>query len=264
MPIRTLAATLLCAGFALPAMADDACKAHSGERIVPLVELYTSEGCSSCPPADRWLSAQLDDTPLNWLAFHVDYWDYIGWADRFADPQYSARQRPRVNAAGASTVYTPQVMVGANVRVAWQSASAFAHAVEADEGIAPLDLALSLGAGPEGIEVSLAALDKQPAGASTRVWLARYVDDQQSRVRAGENSGATLHHDRVVTRLWGPWQIEDSRLERSLRLPADSSDWGLVAFAQDATGRTLQSLGLSWKACTSGTAKPAQQAANGH
>lgn len=253
MPVRRVALTLMCASVALPAMADDACTLRSGERIVPLVELYTSEGCSSCPPADRWLSARLADTPLNWLAFHVDYWDYIGWADRFADPHHSTRQRQRVNATGDSTVYTPQVMVGANVRVAWQSASAFDHAVEAGGGIAPVDLELSLDGGPEGIEVSLAALDKRATGARAEVWLARYVDDQQSRVRAGENSGATLHHDRVVTRLWGPWRLEDSRLTQSLRLAADSSDWGLVAFVQDSRGKTLQSLGVSWKACETRT-----------
>jgi hypothetical protein len=249
MRLQIVVSSLLCAALGLPALAADSCKVRSGERIVPLVELYTSEGCSSCPPADRWLSAKLAETSLNWLAFHVDYWDYIGWTDRFADPRYSARQRQRANAAGASTVYTPQVMVGADVRVAWQSAGAFDHAVEAGAGVAPIDLGLSLDGGPDGIEVSLTALDRNLAGAAAEVWLARYVDGQQSRVKAGENSGVTLHHDRVVTRLWGPWRLEDSGLTQSMRLATDPSDWGLVAFVQDSRGRTLQSLGVSWKAC---------------
>lgn len=262
MPFQIVALSLLFAALAWPALARDSCTVKSGERIVPLVELYTSEGCSSCPPADRWLSARMADTRLNWLAFHVDYWDYIGWTDRFADPEYSARQRRRANAAGASTVYTPQVMVGGNVRVPWQSASAFEHAVEAVEGIAPLALGLSLDADLEGIDVSLTALHKDLPGPAAEVWLARYVDDQQSRVRAGENRGATLHHDRVVTRLWGPWPLDGSRLVRSLRVAPDSTDWGIVAFVQDATGRTLQSLGLSWKACTGSAGNPGRQGAN--
>jgi hypothetical protein len=259
MSFQLIVSSLLLGALAAPVWAEDTCAARSGERIVPLVELYTSEGCSSCPPADRWLSAQIADTQLNWLAFHVDYWDYIGWADRFADPKFSARQRQRVNATGGITVYTPQVMVGTNVRISWQSANAFEQAVRAVEGPAPLGLGLSMARGPDGVEISLTAQDRGLDGAIAEVWLARYANAQASRVKAGENSGATLHHDRVVAQLWGPWRLEDSRLARSLSVVPDGSDWGLVAFAQDAAGRTLQSLGLSWKACANSAGKPTQR-----
>src|SRR6476660_7347868 len=77
----------------LSAAAADRCAAASGSRVQPLVELYTSEGCSSCPPADRWLSAHASDTGASWLAFHVDYWDSLGWPDRFASAAWSRRQR---------------------------------------------------------------------------------------------------------------------------------------------------------------------------
>ena len=82
---------------------------------VPLVELYTSEGCSRYPPADRWLSKQVGQADTNRLALHVDYWDEIGWPDRFGSPAWSQRQRLRVSDQGGDTRYTPQVMVGAQV-----------------------------------------------------------------------------------------------------------------------------------------------------
>ncbi len=85
------------------------CSAKSGVKSVPLLELYTSEGCSSCPPADKWLS-NLKPSPdkLIPLAFHVDYWDYIGWKDRFSKAEYSDRQRKTAAFGGAGFVYTPQ------------------------------------------------------------------------------------------------------------------------------------------------------------
>ena len=83
----------------------------SGSERATILELYTSEGCSSCPPADRWLS-QLKSDPGLWrdvipLAFHVDYWDYIGWKDEFAREEYSARQRRYAWEGNANSVYTP-------------------------------------------------------------------------------------------------------------------------------------------------------------
>jgi hypothetical protein len=83
----------------------------SGKRQVTLLELYTSQGCSSCPPAERWLNAHVDDDDL-WteivpVAFHVDYWDYIGWQDTFATAEYGERQRDYARAGRARTVYTP-------------------------------------------------------------------------------------------------------------------------------------------------------------
>ncbi len=84
---------------------------RSPETQVSLLELYTSEGCSSCPPADRWISKLKKDDRL-WssmipVAFHVDYWDYIGWKDRFASPEYSLRQRNYARSKNLKTVYTP-------------------------------------------------------------------------------------------------------------------------------------------------------------
>jgi hypothetical protein len=89
----------------------DACHDNSGTKQVTLLELYTSQGCSSCPPAERWLNEYIDDDDL-WTtvvpaAFHVDYWDYIGWKDTYATPEYGERQRDYARAGKARTVYTP-------------------------------------------------------------------------------------------------------------------------------------------------------------
>src|SRR5258706_2033501 len=108
-----LAAACLSLG-AVGAMAQaPRCKAESATALVPVIELYTSEGCSSCPPADRWLStlkAPAASGRAVVQAFHVGYWDYIGWVDRFASPAHTTRQRQIAGQNGLSGVYTPQVV----------------------------------------------------------------------------------------------------------------------------------------------------------
>jgi hypothetical protein len=90
------------------------CQASSGPQRVALLELYTSEGCSSCPPADRWLSGIASQgfgaERVIPLTLHVDYWDHIGWKDRFANPAFSARQRDLVRGEGGRTVYTRSIV----------------------------------------------------------------------------------------------------------------------------------------------------------
>ncbi len=233
------------------ASAADVCSARSGAQAVPLVELYTSEGCSSCPPADRWLTQQLQNkTPqANWLAFHVDYWDELGWQDRFASPSYSARQRERVNAVGESTVYTPQVMIGANVQTRWHSSSGFADALATARSPAQAALALNMQRNGKDTQLSLGAVRVGQNTAPAQVWLAQSVDGQQTSVRAGENNGVLLRHDRVVRKLWGPWRLGDNPLAQRVTLPADVTGTDFTAFVQDARGNTLQSLRLAGAEC---------------
>src|SRR3569832_1871687 len=100
---------LFCCVLAIPVADAATCNAVSGASRNSLLELYTSEGCSSCPPADRWLSHLPDDAGVVPLAFHVDYWDRLGWRDPFAQAAFSQRQRARNN--GTGWVYTPQVML---------------------------------------------------------------------------------------------------------------------------------------------------------
>lgn len=234
-----------CAAGAAPS----ACSVRSGDRVVPLVELYTSEGCSSCPPADRWLSGRVADggDGANWLAFHVDYWDALGWPDRFASPRHTERQRARVAATGGSTVYTPQVMIGPQVRVTWRAAPMLRRALDASVGPARAGLALTLARAPGGDVLRLGAAPVAGAPAA-EVWLARTVDGRTSAVRAGENAGATLRHDRVVVGLWGPWRLAAAPVAETVALPA-GSDGDFTAFIQTADGRVLQSLRLAGAAC---------------
>ncbi len=249
MSSRNLLILALAATGASPAQADDVCSATSGAHIKPLVELYTSEGCSSCPPADRWLSTQTERKDINLLAFHVDYWDTMGWKDRFASPAYSQRQRERVQAAGADTVYTPQVMVGSDVRTSWQSSSRFDSALAASSGQPGASINLSVSAQPSGLEVTLGANLTRQQTSSAEIWLAQYVDDQTSQIDAGENRGSVLHHDRVVRKLWGPWPVKMESELHSQPVEIPGGEWGLVAFVQDDQGGTLQSLALSGSAC---------------
>src|SRR6476659_11420511 len=101
------------------------CTARSGDKTAVLVELYTSEGCNSCPPADRWLSGVARTYPRDRvvpLALHVDYWDYIGWKDPYARREFSQRQRRLSQLQRASFVYTPQVLVQGRDFPGWGSA----------------------------------------------------------------------------------------------------------------------------------------------
>src|SRR5512140_2749385 len=124
--IRTL---ILLASLAAPApaMAAASCSAASTARTLPLVELYTSEGCDSCPPAERWLRATFPASTTASgrtavLAFHVDYWNQLGWTDRFAKHEFTLRQQARVHAAGGRTVYTPQLLLQGRDAGLWRSA----------------------------------------------------------------------------------------------------------------------------------------------
>ncbi len=113
------------------------CNAKSGNETAAVLELYTSEGCNSCPPADKWVSSLAPDgfksNQIVPLAFHVDYWDYIGWTDRFAQSEFSGRHRGLARANGSGTVYTPQIFVsGKDIRLAFSNSQTERY-TEADQ-----------------------------------------------------------------------------------------------------------------------------------
>ena len=111
-------------GFSLPAMAaTPVC--HNTTPASVLLELFTSEGCSSCPPADAWLAKvplKFNPDQVISLAWHVDYWDYLGWKDVLANPQFSLRQRERVRVSNSQNVYTPQLMINGQTHIWHQHA----------------------------------------------------------------------------------------------------------------------------------------------
>lgn len=161
---------------------------------VGLLELYTSEGCSSCPPADRWLSSLVDNEDL-WrefipLAFHVDYWDYLGWKDRFASAQFSERQREYSRQESIPTVYTPGFVFNGGEWRNWFLRRAFGLPRGGRPGV--LALVISDGA---------ANVTFQPTAAGTEdleINVALLGFGLSTAVEAGENSGRHLTHDFVV------------------------------------------------------------------
>jgi len=165
----------------------------SGERRVQLVELYTSEGCSSCPPADAWMRDRLDDERL-WreivpVAFHVDYWDYIGWPDRFASSTYSKRQRDHARLRRVRTVYTPGFVVGGKEWKGFFRRTALPRGK--GEPVGALELAVS------GDEV-LARFAPPDALGPLELHVALLGFGLETEVRRGENAGRRLRHDFVV------------------------------------------------------------------
>ena len=177
----------LAAQAASAAQAAAACTAASGAHPPTVVELYTSEGCSSCPPADRWLSTLKGRPDVLALAFHVTYWDRLGWPDRYATPEATARQRELARLAGSSQVYTPQVRVDGRDWKIWPKLPAPAA-----------DSAISVVLQREG-ETVTAQIAATPGTAGLRAGDGAVLEDgHQSAVKAGENAGETLRHDHVV------------------------------------------------------------------
>lgn len=166
------------------------CQVRSPDQQVPLVELYTSEGCNSCPPADRWLSTLKGQAPVLAAAFHVDYWDRLGWPDRFAQARFTERQAAQVRASGARFAYTPQVLVNGRDWRGWPVMPT---------GVAPATVRVLLERlDADQVQASVVAL----AGAPARLglWWALLEDDHRTAVGGGENRGEQLRHDHVVRR----------------------------------------------------------------
>jgi hypothetical protein len=171
------------------------CTARSAATVAPLVELYTSEGCNSCPPADRWLSRLSADPGVVALAFHVDYWDRLGWKDRFGSPEFTQRQAQQRASNGARFSYTPQVVVDGRDLPGWHSAPLPSSQTSARAG-EPARVAITLS--KDGARFS--ATVNPAAGAPARLAAYWAVTEQGhvTPVKAGENQGVTLKHDFVV------------------------------------------------------------------
>lgn len=242
---------------ALPAQAGLAatCTAASAGGTTVLLELYTSEGCSSCPLADRWLSglarSGLVPGKVVPLALHVDYWDSLGWHDRFSSAAFSRRQGEMVRAGGGRSVYTPQVLLGGRNLRDWHNSDAFVRAVRtATEKPAKAKLALQLTSGEAGAWSG--ELSGTLPGATVQAYVAVYENGLFSEVRAGENRGARLNHDYVVREWIGPLKLErGDRFQTGFKLPAradiDYSRAGVAAFLQDpANGEILQAVALAF------------------
>lgn len=249
MAMDKLICALMALSFPLGAAAA-ACEVKSGPTVAPLVELYTSEGCSSCPPADRWLS-KLDAAHVVPIAFHVDYWEYLGWKDPFSQNRFTLRQRQFARVAGASTIYTPQVVVDGRDFPPWLDSGAFERKVSAVNrrgARATIELAGSL-AGP-GVQARVRA--HASPGADATDWSLVTVltqDGLSSKVTAGENRGEFLRHEHVARDLkLERFAGREATIDTLFTIPAapKGGPVGLVAFVQDQrTGEVLQALSCS-------------------
>jgi hypothetical protein len=234
------------------------CAAKSGPGTAALVELYTSQGCNSCPPADEWLrklpAAGFGPERVVPLALHVDYWDYIGWKDPFASPAFGARQRELAAVNRSRVVYTPQVLLGGRDYRGWSGRARFGDDVRAiNRTPARAEIGLRLSeAQPGSFEVRVSgSVPGREDRAEAVLYVAAYENGLSNRVTAGENRGATLHHDFVVREWWGPIALDAAGgVELARKVTARGvAKGGVAAFVQSRrTGEVLQALALP--ACT--------------
>jgi hypothetical protein len=252
-----LALTMLAAS-GLATAAGAICSAHSPAHRVALVELYSSEGCNSCPPADNWLSQWKNSGAAQSivpLALHVDYWNSLGWTDRFSQHRFTERQQMLTDLAGGHTIYTPEIFVSGRELRSWSQRDSFQSRVGKVVGEpAQANVALEFkGQAPGAFNVAAQFTSKAADTAGQLdAYLAVYENSLSSQVGAGENSGATLHHERVVRQWIGPVplvagsaqirrdiRIQDTAADASVNAPADR--FGVVAFVENAaTGEVLQ------------------------
>lgn len=248
--VSTGAVVVLCAG-ALESAAGE-CRLDSPAHRVTVIELFTSEGCSSCPPADRWFSglAQQGISAQNavLLAYHVDYWNQLGWPDRFSRAQFSDRQRKVAARGGAGFIYTPQLTVdGRDFRHRYSTGTLRAKlaVINREPGKARIRARLQGPAPGLHIEGEVELLGAT-TGRNAHVWIAAFENGLSTHVKAGENAGARLNHDYVVRELAGPFPVgSGGRTTLDYRLKVNP-DWdrertGIAIFVEwSDTGEILE------------------------
>lgn len=234
---RLLTIALFAGGFDSAATAEE--PATSAAPVV--VELFTSQGCSSCPPADAFLGELAQRSDLIALAFHVDYWNYIGWEDPFSSPEATQRQRDYARSLSLSSVYTPQMVIDGSFDAVGSDRTKVNRAIAAasQHGKIPIVIAASPAGG---WRATLPATDiDQPA----TVWLALYDREHATPVRRGENAGKTLTNYNIVREFRRIGQWDGAKLDLPLDLEAtDLADRGVAIIVQAGTAGPILGAGL--------------------
>ena len=186
--MRTLFATIAAAALSLTTQV--------AAQTTTVVELYTSQGCSSCPPADAFLHELAKQDDVIALALHVDYWDYIGWKDEFANPAYTERQKAYARMAGSRTVYTPQMVIGGvdhviGTRPEQVAAKLTEHMMKA--------AAVDVSATRSGNTATVTLAAAPDATEAMVIQLVTYKPSATVDIKRGENAGKTLTYANVVT-----------------------------------------------------------------
>jgi hypothetical protein len=236
MRVATMGVLALCALPFAALSATAQCQASSGATLTPVIELYTSEGCSSCPPADQWLSG-LKGKPVVAEAFHVAYWDYIGWKDRFAQASFSARQKDIAAQNRQSGVYTPQLV---------RNGRDWHNYQQVTEPQLPAKARISLlrVGDTDAFEARVDPLDTRTP------WSAYWTvteDGHSSRVKSGENAGEFLKHDFVVRQYAPVGQYQGAQVLKFFALAQQPDHLRRINLVvQDAQGHEpLQAISLN-------------------
>jgi hypothetical protein len=244
---RLVAPTLALAAGSLFAAeyADAECSAASAPDRQHLVELYTSEGCDSCPPAERWMSSLLKHPEIVGMEFHVTYWDSTDWRDPFDDAKFTKRQQALAKTGSDGQIYTPQIWLDGRLWHNWPKGAPPQPDTAVD---APLRMTVDIAQGVR----ATAEIDKPASEANFDLYLALTEDGLKSVVRGGENRGKTLAHDEVVRALSGPWPPPRAVADLGPLAPAeiDFARSSVVAFLQDRRdGNVAQVVRLRLSGC---------------
>jgi hypothetical protein len=244
-----LRAAVWVAGISLAAFLPQAPKSPASPRAV-VVELFTSEGCSSCPPADALLGRlRQESTATNVevipLGLHVDYWNFQGWTDRFSSAAYSRRQQKYATKFGIEGPYTPQMVVDGVAEFVGSDA-ARAHQAIAQAALRPAVAEVQIK--PLSVDKLLVTVHAPTAPAGD-VMLALTEDNLQSKVSAGENGGKELRHSAVVRDLHALGQLHDGNFEAGIPLKIQR-DWKrddlrVVVFVQEPGGKITGAAALA-------------------
>lgn len=211
-------------------------KALGDGRGFAVLELFTSEGCSSCPPADELfakIQRQTTGKDIFILAYHVDYWDYLGWKDVYSNSDFSKRQLQYGDWLKISPVYTPQAIVNGKSQYVGSDETGILHAISAQLAINPV-ASLSIKVSEKGNLVEVEYLTSHVANES-RVLIALIQKTAQSKVERGENAGHLLSHVQIVRKLQSEQLPLSGKGDISVGLPKDfnSQNWEVMALVQD-------------------------------
>ncbi len=202
-----------------------------------VVELFTSQGCVACPPADAFFATLVRDPRVIPLALHVDYWDYIGWADSFADPRFTERQKAYARAVGSRTIYTPQFIIGGKTRIeGFEPEEAEAEMAERLRDAAQSPVRLSVRR--QGETLAIRASADPPLPAPVRVELVRYAPERTVTIERGENAGKTITYRNIVISwdVLGEWS---GREPLDIATPAPGDAPAVVILQDEGPGPIL-------------------------